>query len=210
MRIVLSLVVLSLLAVAAFGQKHAGIPMGSRSQGPAFNFPYNPSLPPIGPIPSLGLNPSAFPQRGISAGRPAFHRRYFRPGGFYPYAAPVFGGGYYCCNPSPTNVVIVQAPVSPPEPIVQQPPAEPAKPEVHEYNWPTTSESEMREAESPSFSVALKDGSVYSAKAIWIQNGMLYFLTPEGECRSVSVSSVDRSLTEKLNKERKLRFRLPL
>lgn len=141
------------------------------------------------------------------------HRRFFSPffqtPFFTPWAVwPVFGGGYaypydaYALYPQSPNVIIVYPP-APSEPA-------PSGPEI------ISSQSEARgdAADAPKrdpvfFLIPLKDHSVYSAVAYWVEGDALHFVTTEGRHNQVAVESVDRPLSEKLNEGREINFRLP-
>jgi hypothetical protein len=55
----------------------------------------------------------------------------------------------------------------------------------------------------------LKDSSVYSAVAYWVEGETLHYITTQGKHNQVSLSLVDRNLSEMLNRGRKVEFRLP-
>jgi hypothetical protein len=59
------------------------------------------------------------------------------------------------------------------------------------------------------FLVALKDSSVYTAVAWWVDGEALHYVTPQGKHNQVSLALVDRTVSERLNRGRSLEFRLP-
>jgi hypothetical protein len=136
-------------------------------------------------------------------------RPFFRRGAFFPYAYPALAAGDAYGYAPPSNVVIVQAPPARPEPAAPPPPREPVRPEIREYEWPSPTEASLLEQEPATFSIALEDGTLHSAEAAWVQNGMLHFVSSGGAHRQVSLNLVDRDLTEKLNRQKKIRFRVP-
>jgi hypothetical protein len=93
--------------------------------------------------------------------------------------------------------------------IGQEPPLE-ARPEIHVYATPgdITFSAEKRGQEA-AFVIALANGSRYSANAVWVQNGFLYYVDREGQDHQVPLSSVDSQLTRQLNRENNLAFWLP-
>jgi len=169
------------------------------------------------------------PGFGFGFGRfPVFHgfvhRRFFSPffqtpffspwavwpafGGGYAYPYPVFGGGYaypyggYGPYPQSPNVIIVY----PPAPSAPAP----SGPEI------ISSQSEVRDdaADAPKrdpvfFLIPLKDHSVHSAVAYWVEGDALHFVTTQGKHDQVAIEAVDRAVSEKLNEGREIRFRLP-
>ena len=57
--------------------------------------------------------------------------------------------------------------------------------------------------------IAFKDHTVYSAVAYWVDGDTLHYFTTGNTHNQVSLSLVDRSLTEKLNKDSGLEVKLP-
>ena len=57
--------------------------------------------------------------------------------------------------------------------------------------------------------IAFKDNSIYSAVAYWVDGDTLHYFTSGNTHNQVSMSLVDRALTERLNRERKVDIRLP-
>lgn len=163
-------------------------------------FPFDTSLPPVGPTPSLAPGVTAAP----GAVAPRIDRRGSRHRGF---AGPAWFGGYAAYDyPRAPNVVVIQPPAAPPpqEPApVRREAPEPVRSEIREYDW---EERPIREADPASFAVALKDGTVHAARLVWFQNETLYLVTAEGARRSVPVGEFDRPRTEQLNRDRGLRF----
>ena len=160
----------------------------------------NPGLPPVNPIPPLGVgtfgppsfHPGSVPQRGI-------------PFGGYS-AFPFFGFGDTPVYPPVQNIIVVQQPAPPV--IVQETPRETARAEIREYKQTTPSESGPGQ-EQPSFAIALRDSSVHSAMAVTVQNDTLHYVDPDGRHERVSLDAVDRETTTRLNRARKLELRLP-
>jgi len=57
--------------------------------------------------------------------------------------------------------------------------------------------------------IAMKDHTIYPALAYWIDNDTLNYVTMQGTPNRVSLSLVDRELSQRLNDERGLSFKLP-
>jgi len=157
------------------------------------------------------------------AGRPA-HRT--EPGVTYLYPVYVGGyGGYYdgyapeqaAPQQQQPNVTVVMPPQQPVTPVIinigpgggqyttgtegQQGVYEaPARPAVEE---PAPAE------ELPRYLIAFKDHTIYSAVAYWVDGDTLHYFTSGNTHNQVSVSLLDRALTERLNKEFGVEFKIP-
>ena len=57
--------------------------------------------------------------------------------------------------------------------------------------------------------IAFKDHTIYSAVAYWVDGDTLHYFTTGNTHNQVSVSLIDRDLTERLNKEMGIDFKLP-
>ena len=56
--------------------------------------------------------------------------------------------------------------------------------------------------------LAMKDGSVYSAVAYWVEDSTLHYITPKHAHNHASLDLVDREITDQVNRERKVPFKL--
>ena len=183
MRTVAGLALIALAATAAFGQRAGSL---TREQ-PGTNH---------GNAQGAAGGPR-FP-RGPGFARPVFP--------LYPAAYDYgYPPGYdYNYAPGPTVVIV---PPPPPYVVVQEAPPPIVRPEIREYQppsfQPTTGE------EPPSFSIALKDGSVHSAVAVAVDNDTVRYVDPDGAHQSVALGAVDREATARLNRARNLQLRLP-
>jgi hypothetical protein len=143
--------------------------------------------------------------------------------GVIPYAYPVFmGGGYYgdlmYQQPQQPNVTVVYPPPTPPVVINQsfggQVPAPP--PEQGEAGQTSfqvyRAPSRETAAENPTseyYLIAFNDHSIYSAVAFYVDGDTLHYFTQGNVHNQVSLSLVDRELTERLNKDRNVSLKLP-
>lgn len=141
---------------------------------------------------------------------------------YVPYAYPVYMGGPdgYVGQESGPNVMY-QQPQQPPVVINQtfvggaQPAADIQQPEtagIQLYEAPARTTEEMAAAAPQPASyylIALKDHSIYSAVAYWIDGDNLHYFTQGNVHNQVSMNLVDRQLTERLNQERHVDIRLP-
>jgi hypothetical protein len=195
-------------------------------------FPGTGSPPPIGPIPtsgfaySLGGIVSGFrPYTGEPVGR---YRGRLHRFAYVPVAYPVYVGGYYPDYPPqpPAQVTIVNQAAPPPQIIInnQVPPQEPAKPVVREYgpdSWkgsavsvyeaPVSQAAEGRPIETAAtvYLIAFRDGVIYPAIAMWVEEDTLHYITKDGKPNKASMALVDREFSRKLNHERGLEIPLP-
>lgn len=173
----------------------------------------------------LGATISGFP--GYT-GRPS---RGFRSPTVFPIPYPVYVGGLD--NPYPyqqaPNVTIILPPQyaaqpAPPVTINQNFLPEAASPAtsesgaedpsssnggVHMYVVPGRAQAEAPQNDQILFLIALKDNSVYTAVAYWVEGETLHYITPQGKHNQVSLALVDRDISARLNEGRKVEFRLP-
>jgi hypothetical protein len=176
----------------------------------------------------LGATISGYPPyRGFpSRGR--------RGGAVVPYMFPVYIGGLD--NPYPyqqtPNVTVVAPPqyaTQPAAPIIinQYFGSETARPVVTEYapdgreippsdssgtrtyQAPSNAPAEPSQSDSVVFFIALKDSSVYTAVAYWVEGETLHYITPHGKHNQVSLALLDRELSARLNEGHKVDFHLP-
>jgi hypothetical protein len=124
---------------------------------------------------------------------------------YFPIGGDYFGGnysddlaGYDNYFPPTPNFLSVERPVRPPV----------AHAVVNEYQWKDAGVASA-DSSSPTFTIALKDGSLRYAAATWLQNRQLYYVDSEGKQQVLSSNHIDRDATERLNEEKKLRLQLP-
>ncbi|MGD0202038.1 MAG: hypothetical protein ABSD27_14965 [Bryobacteraceae bacterium] len=142
----------------------------------------------------------------------------------YPLAWPVMVGGLYYdpsyADQQPPNITIVMPPQpsSPPLTINQSFPPGSSKDMQHGPGAADASASSDRQDQpeaSPAqeeralLFVALKDNSVYTAVAYWVEDGTLYYTTPQDHHNQVSLDLVDRERTARLNAGSDGGLRLP-
>ncbi|HWB83681.1 MAG TPA: hypothetical protein VG675_06050 [Bryobacteraceae bacterium] len=94
--------------------------------------------------------------------------------------------GQAAVTPDDQGVSIYQAPVR--EPVTQEPAS-------------TT--------EASHYLIAFKDHTIYLAVAYWVEGDTLHYFTSGSTHNQVSLSLVDRALTERLNREAGIDLRLP-
>jgi hypothetical protein len=176
-----------------------------------------------------GFHGGGFYGGGFRGGYRGFGRgfygrnRYFGFGfGFYPYSYwpyyydygypyygyPNYGYSYpyssYDYPYSGAPAVVYQSDPAPPVTIYESPRA--ARPEVREYSAAPSAYN----AEKPIYLIAFKNqDNLRAAEAYWVTGGTLHFITLQREQRQAPLDSVDRSLTNRLNRERHMDFHLP-
>jgi hypothetical protein len=142
-------------------------------------------------------------------------------GGIYPYALPVYVGGFYdnpylssyggdgSVPPPPQaqqpNVVVVYPPMQQPVPY--------SAPNDSLASGPAdTSQSASPEpppSEPQQYLIAFKDHTIYSAVAFWVDGDTLHYFTSGNTHNQVSLSLIDKPLTERLNRESGVDLHLP-
>jgi len=130
-------------------------------------------------------------------------------GGYYEPVDPG-GPGYYPQQP--------QQPAAPQVVINQNFISETARPVVREYvtddsgairQYQPQAEPAPQVDENPTYLIAFKDHTIYAALAYWVEDGTLHYVTNQNTHNQVSLDLVDRELSDRLNRERSVDFRLP-
>ena len=82
---------------------------------------------------------------------------------------------------------------------------------VREYLGPTTQAQapQSQKYEDPLYLLAMRDGTIRAVLAYWTDGTALHYVTMDHEQKQAPLSSVDRALSERLNRERNVTFRLP-
>ena len=137
---------------------------------------------------------------------PAFYGGFYDPffwdSGYYgdPYwnSYPSYGyadPGYTYAPPPQPTVIVEQAP----------------EPAVREYPGPTTTSQapQPQRYEEPLYLLAMKDGTIRAVLAYWADGASVRYVTMDHEQKQVPLNSIDRALSERLNRERNVSFRLP-
>jgi hypothetical protein len=139
------------------------------------------------------------------------------------YAYPVYVPGYYDSQPSQEmyapqvqppeqpNVTVVYPPETA-RPIIIQMGADEygqaaRRPAPRAYVAPEPAAPE--EPETPHYLIAFKDHSIYSAVAYWFDGDTLHYFTKGDIHNQAPVGLIDRTLTERLNRELGIDFRMP-
>lgn len=164
-----------------------------------------------------------FPSFGIpSLGTPAGARRPRRPYTGSIYAMPVYvGGGYgyyggnYYDSPYPPDAAAGAPAPQPPNVIVIYPQTQPqpsayaSEPPQAGLTQPYEESATPAAGEPAHYLIAFKDHTIYSAVAYWVDGDTLHYFTTGNTHNQVSLSLVDRDLTERLNREAGTDLHLP-
>jgi len=89
------------------------------------------------------------------------------------------------------------------------------EPEPAPLRAPPAAQTERRpatpasEEEATIYLVAMKDGSIFATVGYWVEGDTLNYLTRDGSHNRASLALVDRDLSQRLNDERHVEFKLP-
>jgi hypothetical protein len=150
--------------------------------------------------------------------RYAFPRQFYGGGlGFFPYSYPIYSYpsynypyySAYSYPPQAPNIVIYPTETVPPPLSVYEPPPL-LRPEIREYR-------EYRDIPPPSekyepliYLIALKNqDNIRAAEAYWMEGETLHYVTLQHAHKQAPLDSIDRALSTKLNRQRRVDFRLP-
>jgi len=67
----------------------------------------------------------------------------------------------------------------------------------------------LSEEEATIYLIAMKDSSIFATVGYWVEGDTLNYLTREGSHNRASLDLVDRELSQRLNDERRVEFKLP-
>ncbi len=77
------------------------------------------------------------------------------------------------------------------------------------YDVPQDGSAQGPGTDTPRFLLAFKDRTIYSVIAYWTDGDTLHYFTSGNVHNQVSMSLIDRELTERLNRELGIEFKLP-
>ncbi|MBM3794061.1 MAG: hypothetical protein FJW31_08320 [Acidobacteria bacterium] len=232
-----ALVVALVLTVGSLSaQRHGGGPLGPVGHGfgnvvfPGTGIPN----PVPGHVTALGAAVRGVYPGGNGRG---FYRPQ-QPAIAYPIAlpVPVYTDAYDYTGFAPQMPVVAPQYYPPPQPPQQQQSTviinqhytpERAQPVVREYSAselgsyqapvpdhpappPSAAAPPVKiDADSPTvYLIALKDGTVYSAYAYWVEGDTLHYITTKHSHNRATVTLVDSELSNQLNRQRKVEFKL--
>ena len=138
---------------------------------------------------------------------------------YYPAYGAGYGGGYGGYQQPGSNVVVVYPQQSPGNSVYIEQPAVPALHTYDEYGQevrPGPSQAPRADTDygavntNPAlYLVAFRDGSILAAVAYWVSGDTLHFVTVDHVERTKPLSQVDRDMSLRLNRERRVSFTLP-
>jgi len=111
-------------------------------------------------------------------------------------------GGYSYAQPSP-QVLIISNQTPPPEGFAPPPPA----PAV--WNATPSAAAQAKKYEEPLYLLAMNDGTIRAVLAYWVDGTTVHYVTMDHVQKQTSLGSLDRGLSERLNRERNVAFQLP-
>ena len=131
---------------------------------------------------------------------------YYYPGFYGGYYDPFFGDSsyvdpYYNNDPSYgyADSGYAYAPEAPAAPVLREYPAPqpaPQAPQAQKYG-------------EPLYLLAMRDGTIRAVLSYWADGPAVHYVTMDHEQKQSPLTSIDRVLSEKLNRERNVAFRLP-
>ena len=144
------------------------------------------------------------------------------------------GGGSVVYLPYAVGVPMYAEPSGPPAPMYYPQQQQAAPPVIiNQYFVPETARPIIREyatdpsggvrvygpdqsaaepspvSENPTYLIAFTDHTIYAAVAYWLEGHTLHYVTNQNTHNQVSLDLVDRELSNRLNRERSVDFRLP-
>jgi len=176
-------------------------------------------------VPGAVTDPTFLSRRGAAGsgfGRPVDGRFGNRRnnGALIPYAVPVYVGGFYDNPYLPDGPGPAPQPQQQPNVVVVYPQVVPqavgfnggdasafSGPANNSTAGPAAAEAAPQEPQH--YLIAFKDHTIYSALAFWVEGDTLHYFTEGNTHNQVSLSMIDKPLTERLNKESGIDMRLP-
>jgi hypothetical protein len=162
-----------------------------------------------------GYRGGYWPYWGLGWGYPYYGWGYglsYWPYDYWDYPGYGYNYGYYpgaySYNSSP-NVTVVYPPTvagDDPPPVYAQS-AHPVMRSYDQYGQETHASANSTPA-SPIYLIAMKDGVIHAASSYSVENGTLHYVTLQHEEQTVPVGSIDRTLTNQLNRERRVNLSL--
>lgn len=131
-------------------------------------------------------------------GNPGYGYGYGDNGGYFPPSYGQYGPSY--SQPAP-GVVIISNHLPPQQSVVPEPPA----PRV--WNAPPTTQA--KKYEEPLYLLAMNDGTIRAVLAYWVDGKTVHYVTMDHVPKTTPLGSLDRGLSERLNRERNVAFSLP-
>jgi hypothetical protein len=142
---------------------------------------------------------------------PGYYSGYYWPG-YYDYgwsSGSYPASGYYPTYPSSPNVTVVY-PETVPAPAPTTVYVERAHPVTQVYDeFGQERQAQDRPTGPPIYLIAFRDHAIRAAVAYWVEGKSLIYVTLEHEQKTAPLETVDRGLSQQLNRERRVPFQLP-
>ncbi len=78
-----------------------------------------------------------------------------------------------------------------------------------EYGQEAAAASGSAATSSPIYLIAQRDGAIQAAASYWMAGQTLHYVTLDRQEKQVALGSIDRALTQQLNRERRVSISLP-
>lgn len=181
-------------------------------------------------VPYSVTDPTFLSRPGASGHYPRYGRYWggYSGGALLPYAVPVYAGGFYDnpylgdagvppqgpppsqAQPQQPNITVIYPPVQ--QPMVMSPYSEDDTAAAPTAEAPQAAPAESAtpaSTEPEHYLIAFKDRTIYAAVAYWVDGDTLHYFTAGNTHNQVSLSLVDKDLTERLNRESGVDVHLP-
>ena len=127
---------------------------------------------------------------------------------YYPASYPTYSNSYPQAQPA-SNVTVVYPPQQPDR-------ANPSMTEYDQYGQPVRRDAPAASSApagastsgSPIYLIAFRDRTIRAVSAYWVNGNTLHYVTMEHQEQQAPLDSVDRSMSEQLNRERRVPFSL--
>ena len=121
-------------------------------------------------------------------------------GGYYPYDSG------YAYNTSPNVTVVYPSQAAAPVYVER---ATPVTHEYDQYGQEVQSSGGSSGSSSPIYLFAFQDHAIRAAASYWVEGKTLHYVTLQHEEKQAPIDSLDRDLTQRLNRERRVQMQLP-
>jgi hypothetical protein len=172
----------------------------------------------MAPHPTTGVNPGihrvappARPVRTIIAPYPVFYGGYF----YGPYTGydtappPAYDYGNNDPNNQQNYAYDPNQSGQPPVLINRNYTPDTVNPVIHNYSGAPPQDGPSSDAPQIFFLIAMKDHTIFSAAAYWVEDDTLNYITTQGVHNRASLDLVDRDFSKLLNSQRQIDFALP-
>jgi hypothetical protein len=153
-----------------------------------------------------------FPLYGWGYGAAYWPGYYDYDGWDYPSYGYAYGDpGSYVYNTVPNTTVVYPQSTNAYAPQAYAP-QQPVHPVVHtydQYGQEVRPQAANGAPSSPIYLFAMKDGSIHAASSYSVENGTLHYVAVQNnEQKTASLTAIDRTLTDQLNRERRVNLNL--